>query len=41
MLNASWISTLPGLMIVVVVIAIGLAGAWARERLNRTGWGMI
>lgn len=39
--NAWWISTLPGLMIAVVVIAIGLMDDWARKRLNRTGWEMI
>jgi peptide/nickel transport system permease protein len=39
--NAWWISTLPGLMIAVVVIAIGLMNDWARKRLNRTGWEMI
>lgn len=39
--NAWWISTVPGLMISVVVIAIGLMGDWARRHLNRTGWEMI
>ena len=39
--NAWWISTMPGVMIAIVVIAIGLMGDWARKHLTRTGWEMI
>lgn len=36
--NAWWISTLPGLGIGFVVIAIGLTGDWLRRYFARSGW---
>jgi peptide/nickel transport system permease protein len=39
--NAWWISTIPGLVIALVVIAIGLTGDWVRKYFTRTGWEMI
>jgi ABC-type dipeptide/oligopeptide/nickel transport system permease subunit len=39
--NAWWISRIAGLAIAFVVIAIGLAGDWARKHLSRAGWGMV
>jgi peptide/nickel transport system permease protein len=39
--NAWWISTLPGLTIAVVVIAIGMTSEVLRKRLTRSGWTML
>lgn len=36
--NAWWISTLPGLGIAFIVIAIGLTGDWMRRYFARSGW---
>jgi peptide/nickel transport system permease protein len=39
--NAWWISTLPGLTIAVIVIAIGVVSEVLRKRLTRSGWTML
>lgn len=39
--NAWWIATLPGLVLALVVIAIGLTGEALRRRLTRAGWTIL
>lgn len=39
--QAWWISTLPGLVIAIVVIAIGLTGDWLRRRFSHAGWALL
>lgn len=39
--NAWWIATLPGLVLAMVVIAIGLTGETLRRRLTRAGWTIL
>jgi peptide/nickel transport system permease protein len=39
--NAWWIATLPGLVLSLVVIAIGLTGEALRRRLTQAGWTIL